>query len=167
MAHARFEFEMPAACETVFDAFHYHCWRHRWDSLVRDTQVIGGGEHPEVGSRTHNAGAGWLAALSMHTVFLSYDRPRLAAAQMEGRSFPFAQWAASMRHKPLAPGRSLMIYTYTFTTIGPRWMQFCLEPVVRLVFDRQTRRRFGRLQRFLQQHAAEVENWQRGRQERR
>lgn len=34
MAHRRFEFDMPAPADVVFDAFHFHVWRARWDSLV-------------------------------------------------------------------------------------------------------------------------------------
>jgi len=41
MVHDRFEFDMPAPAEVVFDAFHYHHWRGRWDSLVN-----AGGLHP-------------------------------------------------------------------------------------------------------------------------
>ena len=45
MVHERFEFEMPASCEVVFDAFHFHRWRCEWDSLgaqrVREWQRQG------------------------------------------------------------------------------------------------------------------------------
>lgn len=34
MVHDRLEHVMPAAAEVVFDAFHYHLWRHSRDSLV-------------------------------------------------------------------------------------------------------------------------------------
>jgi len=30
MAHQRFEFDMPAPVDVVFDAFHCHVWRSRW-----------------------------------------------------------------------------------------------------------------------------------------
>ncbi len=159
MAHARFEFEMGASAEVVFDAFHYHRWRHRWDTLVRDTQVLGGGEPPVVGARTWNSGAGWSAALSMQTVFIAYDRPTLAAARKEGRSFPFKRWAASMQHRPLAADRSLLSYTYSFNA-GPDWLKGVMKPLVQWIFDRQTRRRFGRLPRFVAEHRSEVQAWQ-------
>jgi hypothetical protein len=81
---------------------------------------------------------------------------------MLGQSFPFRRWAASMRHRPLAAGRSLLIYTYTFES-GPRLLRWLFEPVVAWIFDRQTRRRFKRLQRFLEREAGAVEAWQRHR----
>lgn len=159
MAHNRLEFLMPARAEVVFDAFHYHLWRHRWDSLVSDTRVVGGAPCPSVGAVTENAGGGWMRTLSMRTRFVSYERPKVAAAAMVGRSFPFARWAASMRHRPLEGGGSLMFYTYSFET-APRALRWVMDPVVGFVFERQTRRRFARLQRFLRDHAAQVEAWQ-------
>lgn len=159
MAHRRFEFAMPASEGVVFDAFHYHCWRLRWDSLVRATRVQGDAPCPFVGAVTDSAGAGALRQLSMKTRFVSFERPRVAAAMMIGRSFPFRRWAASMQHRPDGAGRSLLIYTYTFE-VGPRVVRWLLEPPVALVFDWQTRRRFARLRSFLLEHAGEIEEWQ-------
>ncbi|MFT3778695.1 MAG: SRPBCC family protein [Ottowia sp.] len=148
-------FDMPAPEAVVFDAFHYHRWRPHWDSLVRRTVVAGGAECPEVGAVSDNGGAGWLRLLSMRTRFVTYDRPRLAAATMLGQSFPFRRWAASMRHEPTGPGGSRLIYTYTLQARWP-W----LEPLVARVFEHSTRRRFARLQAFLSAHADEVRQWQ-------
>src|SRR6185369_8504525 len=119
MVHLRLEFEMPASCEVVFDAFHYQRWRRRWDSLVAETRIVGGAPCPSVGAETFNGGGGWLRGLSMRTRFVSYQPGAVAAALMIGRSFPFTRWAASMRHRALPDGRSTMIYTATFD-VGPR-----------------------------------------------
>ncbi len=159
MAHKRFEFDMPASVEVVFDAFHHHYWRARWDSLVNATHVIGGAPCPFVGAITENAGGGLLRGLSMRTQFISYDRPRLAAATMLGRSFPFTCWAASMQHTSINSQRSVMIYTYTFHA-GPATIRWLVEPVVKLIFDWQTRQRFVRMRDFLAIHANAVEQWQ-------
>jgi hypothetical protein len=163
MAHRRFEFEMPANASVVFDAFHYLIWRHRWDSLVRRSRVLGDAPCPHVGAITENDGGGWLRALSMRTQFIAYDRPHVAAAKMIGTSFPFRRWAASMKHKPISDDRSLMIYTYSFeTTFAP--LGQVTELVVQRVFDAQTDRRFARLQRFLSSYREEIAAWQQTRQ---
>lgn len=146
---------MPESAAVVFDAFHNLRWRMRWDSLVRRTEVSGGVEHPSVGAVSENVGRGWMRTLSMRTRFLSYEPPRLAAAAMQGRSFPFSRWAASMRHKDVAHGESLLIYTYQFQATYR-----VLEPWVERVFNRQTDRRFRRLQLFLKEHGSEVRDWQ-------
>lgn len=150
---------MPANEATVFDAFHYHHWRKRWDSLVSATHVLGGAPCPFVGAITENAGAGALRGLSMRTQFVSYDRPRVAAAAMLEKSFPFTRWAASMRHRAAGPHQSLLIYTYSFE-VGPSAFRWLMAPVVSWIFSWQTRRRFERLRDFLSLHAAEVERWQ-------
>jgi len=159
MAHERFEFAMPARADVVFDAFHYHCWRSRWDTLVDKSRVLGGGACPYVGAVTENPGRGWLRTLSMRTRFVAYDRPRVAAAAMVGQSFPFLRWAASMKHRPLGADRSVLVYTYTFE-VGPEALRWLIGPVVKRLFDYQTRRRFRRLQTFLALHASEVVAWQ-------
>lgn len=162
MAHRRLEFVMPASEAVVFDVFHYHEWRQRWDSLVRETRVIGGAPCPYVGAVTENAGRGWLRALAMRTRFVSFERPHVAAATMIERSFPFERWAASMRHRPLQAGSSLLVYTYSLE-VTPRALRWLLEPLVDGVFALQTGRRFRRMQRFLRDHAGDVERWQRDR----
>lgn len=163
MPHEKFEFIMPAPAEIVFDAFHYHVWRCRWDSLVEATHVIGGAECPFVGAVTENAGGGILRGLAMTTRFISFDRPHVAAASMRGESFPFRRWAASMRHKPLADGSSIMTYTYSFE-VKPRMLRWIVEPVTKWIFDWQTRRRFARMRFFLGTNAAEIAAWQRSRE---
>jgi hypothetical protein len=159
MVHRKLEFNMPAPASVVFDAFHYHVWRHRWDSLVSATEVLGGAPCPYVGAVTENTGSSWMQMLSMQTRFVSFDRPSLAAASMVGSSFPFSRWAASMRHRDIEGQGSVLIYTYSFD-VAPRWLAWVLRPVVRAVFAYQTRKRFHRLQAFLGRHAAEVVVWQ-------
>jgi hypothetical protein len=159
MVHRKLEFTMPATASVVFDAFHFHQWRHRWDSLVSATEVVGGAPCPYVGAVTNNAGGTWMRMLSMQTRFVSFDRPSLAAASMVGTSFPFSRWAASMRHKDVAGQGSVLIYTYTFDVV-PFWLAWVLRPAVHAVFAHQTRKRFHRLQLFLARHAQEVADWQ-------
>lgn len=84
MVHERFEFPMPASAEVVFDAFHDHRWRQRWDSLVHATHVLGGSPTPFVGAETSNAGGGLLRPLSMRTRFISCQPGKVAAATMLG-----------------------------------------------------------------------------------
>lgn len=156
---------MPASCEVVFDVFHYHRWRHRWDSLVDKTRVTGGAPCPYVGAVSDNAGGGLLRGLSMRTEFVAFDRPRLAAARMVGHAFPFTLWAASMKHVAAGERQSVMIYTYTLEA-GPAPLRWLVEPVVARIFAWQTRKRFARMRDFLATSAAEVEAWQANEQKR-
>lgn len=152
---------MPAPCDVVFDVFHYQFWRARWDSLVAATGVVGGAPCPYVGAINEVAAGGLLRGLEMRTEFVSYQRPTIAAARMVGRAFPFTRWAASMKHVPAGDGQSVMIYTYTIET-GPAMLRWLMEPLVDRIFERQTRKRFACMRRFLLAHQAEVQAWQRG-----
>lgn len=159
MAHRKLEFIMPAPAGVVFDAFHYHQWRIHWDSLVARTQVNGGAPCPSVGAVSRNTGGGLLRTLSMTTRFVTYEPAVLAAATMVGRSFPFARWAASMRHHDLPGNRSVLVYTYTFSVM-PSALAWLVEPVVNRAFLMATEKRFRRLQAFLAAHGGEVKDWQ-------
>lgn len=159
MAHDKLSFPMPASASVVFDAFHYHGWRARWDSLVGHTSLENGADCPSVGAISTNKGATWMRGLAMQTRFIQYDRPHIAAATMLAPSFPFTRWAASMQHRDVAEGQSVLVYTYTFE-VRPIALRWLLEPVVGAIFARQTRRRFAHLQAFLTEHAGEVQQWQ-------
>lgn len=159
MAHRKLQYIMPAPPEVVFDAFHYHKWRMRWDSLVKSTHILGEFECPHIGAISENSGSGLLRHLSMKTIFVSYSRPYLAAAKMMGSSFPFSKWAASMQHKKLDENSSLLTYTYTFE-VAPRNLKWIIEPIVYLIFNYQTNRRFRRLVNFLSHHAEDIKDWQ-------
>lgn len=159
MAHQKLIFPMPARADIVFDAFHYHEWRRQWDSLVRRTRAENGAPCPSTGAITENLGSGALRALTMRTRFVSYDRPVLAAATMVGHSFPFTQWAASIRHQENGPNQSLLIYTYTFQA-GPAPCRAVLDPMVDWIFTHKTRQRFKRLAEFLANHANDISAWQ-------
>ena len=163
MLHRKLEFAMPAPSAVVFDAFHFHAWRHQWDSLVSATAVQTGEPCPYKGAITESTGGGWKRGLSMRTEFVAFDRPHMAAASMLGTSFPFTRWAASMRHRDLPAGQSLLVYTYTFD-VGPAWAAWLLEPVVGFFFLQQTHKRFARLSRFLAHHATAVAHWQSARE---
>lgn len=158
--HQRFVFEMPADSAVAFDAFHHRHWRARWDTLVGESGVEGGAPCPFVGALTWNRGRGLLRGIVMRTRFVSFQRPRLAAAAMEGRAFPFTRWAASMRHEPAGEGRSRLVYTVTFDVPGGP-LGAPLGGFVARAFARQTQRRFAALAAFLAGHAAEVQAWQR------
>ena len=159
MARYRFEFEMPANTAVTFDAFHYTVWRNQWDSLVGHTIVQDGAPCPFLGARTNNRGSGLLSLLSMETTFINFDRPKAAAATMNGKSFPFSRWAASMQHKALPDGHSVLIYTYSFE-VWPQGLSWLFQPFVASLFNYQTRRRFKKMQSFLKTHASQIENWQ-------
>lgn len=160
MVQRRLEFDMPAPPAVVFDAFHHQIWRRRWDPMVARTGISGGADCPFVGAETVSRGAGLLSWIEVRTRFVSFDRPKVAAASMIGASFPFARWSAAMRHRASADAsRSTMIYIVNFD-VASGLARCGLQSIVTALFVAQTRRRFSRLQRFLQEHQQEIVHWQ-------
>ena len=74
-----------------------------------------------------------LGGFALKTVYVTFERPKVAAVRLVNRPPFFATWAASIRHEDLAAGTSRITYTYTFTA-RPRWLRFALEPIMGRVF---------------------------------
>ncbi len=134
---------LPADVETVFDRVHDYRHRLEWDTLLRQAYTV---EDAEPGKDVVAVCAAkwWLGGYSFRTRYVTFDRPHIAAIRLESVPPFFASWAASIRHKPLPGDHSSATYTMTFT-VKPRWAARVLEPVVRAVFRRETRRRLQAL----------------------
>lgn len=139
---------MPAPAQAAFEAFHHHSIRMRWDTLLAEAYVEGGGDHPFVGAITFNRGKGWKAGMSMRTRFVSYEPPWLAAAAMIEPSGLFGEWAASMRHRDLPNGASELIYSFNLR-LRPRWLLAWFDWIAIRIFAWQTRKRFRAMANYL------------------
>lgn len=139
---------MPSASVEAFEAFFNHSVRMRWDTLLNASYVEGGGMHPSAGVVTANAGRGWKRFLSMRTRFVAYEPSRLAAAILVAPTGLFAQWGASMRFRDRPDGHTDLVYTFTLHT-RPHWSAWLLDPVARVLFIWETRRRFRAMAGYL------------------
>jgi hypothetical protein len=148
MVHAKVSDEMPASCDAVFDLVHDYPRRLEWDTLLREAFVEGGGAATR-GAVAVCRGRWLVGGLTVRTVYVSFTRGEVAAVKMIDRSMLFARWAASIRHEPVAEGRSRIVYTYNFRA-RPRVLAFLLEPILAIVFRWETRKRLRALQRALE-----------------
>jgi hypothetical protein len=83
---------------------------------------------------------------------VTFRRPELAAVTLVGAAPFFADWSASIRHKPLPGGRSIAVYTLRFTG-RPGWARRVVEPVALAAFRVETRRRLRALAGYLARQA--------------
>ncbi|MBN6715460.1 SRPBCC family protein [Pseudomonas capsici] len=148
MRQNRIRMIMPASAADVFEAFHDHDVRMRWDSLLSRAEVEGGGSHPYVGAITFNQGRGWKRMFAMRTRFVNYQPGRVAAAVLVEPAGWFESWAASMQHRDLDDSRSELIYTFRLQ-MRPRWLGRVLDPLVNRLFEYETRRRFAAMAEYL------------------
>jgi hypothetical protein len=86
-----------------------------------------------------------LGAIAVKTVYVTFERPRLAAVKMVNAPPFFQSWAASIEHEDVAPQQSRITYRFHFTT-RPRFMRFLLDPLMQKLFAWETGKRLRALQ---------------------
>lgn len=148
-AHAVVRQELPASCEAVFDLVHDYPRRLEWDTLLRSAETVGG-VAPGPGVEAVCRARWGLGGLAFRTRYVSFRRPDLAAVVLVDRPPVFRTWAASIRHLPLAGGRSEAVYTLTFTC-RPALLAPVLERAALAAFRWETRRRLRALATHLAQ----------------
>src|SRR5262245_9608615 len=155
MAHGEVSEIIPAPSEAVFDLVHDYGRRLEWDTLLRAAYLTDGYKVAGKGATSVCVGRRSLGGIALKTVYVTFDRPRVAAVKMVNRPPFFATWAASIRHEDLAEGQSRITYTFTFTA-RPRWARFALEPPMALLFNWETRRRLRALGDYVRRAGAEA-----------
>src|SRR5262245_66114326 len=131
MVHGSVSQEIPAGCSEVFDLLHDYDRRLEWDSLLRAAYLTDGHAQAGLGATSVCVGRRSLGGLALKTVYVSFDRPRVAAVRMISATPFFATWAASIRHEDVGPQASRITYTFHFTA-RPRALRWILEPIMGL-----------------------------------
>jgi hypothetical protein len=89
-----------------------------------------------------------LGGLALKTVYVTFQRPTLAAVKMVNAPAFFGTWAASIHHEDLSEHESRITYKFNFTA-KPRLLGFILEPVMKIIFIWETRKRLRALRTYL------------------
>jgi len=148
MHHGSVPFEMPASSGEVFDLLHDYDRRLEWDTLLSAAYLTDGHERAELGATCVCVGRSILGCITLKTVYVKFERPRLAAVKMVNSPPLFGSWAASIRHDDLGPESSRLTYTWSFAA-RPRWLAWLLEPLIGCIFQWETRKRLKALRDFL------------------
>jgi hypothetical protein len=144
---------MPASANTVFDLIHDYDRRLEWDSLLREAYVEPPFERAEKGAVTMCRGKWLVGGISFQTVYVSFERGKVAAVKMTNRPPFFDTFAASIRHFDAGNGNSIVSYHFRFTA-RPRTLRPLLEPVMLLLLTIETRKRLLSLKNTLKKSAA-------------
>ncbi len=152
MRHVRAEISeiMPVPSAVVFDVIHDYTRRLEWDTLLSAAYIDDGSAEVGKGVITVCIGRAALGRIALRTVYVSFQRPHVAAVKMLNRPPFFATWAASIRHEDLTEGRSSVTYTFSFAS-RPRFLAWLLEPLMLRVFRWETQKRLGALRAYLAQ----------------
>ena len=131
--------EISAPCEAVFDLVHDYAQRLKWDTLLREA-FMEDSAPPATGNVAVCSGKWLVGGITLRTVYVSFQRGKVAAVKMVNTPPFFRTWAASIRHEPLPENRSRVIYTWHFNA-SPAF----LEPVMARFFRWETARRLRAL----------------------
>jgi len=151
MAHSEISEVIPAPSSAVFDLLHDYTRRLEWDTLLRAAYLEDGAKAAAKGVTAVCVGRKSLGSIALKTVYVTFERPTLAAVKMVNAPVFFESWAASIRHEDVSLRESRLTYKFQFTT-RPRVLQFALDPVIRRIFVWETRKRFQALKAFFKAH---------------
>ena len=103
MAHGKVTAIIPAPSAAVFDLLHDYDRRLEWDTLLRAAYLDDGFTAAAQGATSVCVGRWSVGGFALKTVYVTFDRPKLAAVKLVNRPPFFDTWAASIRHEDLAP----------------------------------------------------------------
>ncbi len=143
------ELEIACPAEEVFDLLHDYERRLEWDPLLSRADIIDGSPAAAKGVKTRCVGTWRSGGLGLETEYISFDRGRVAAVSMCRPAPFFARFVATIDHRTLSEGRSVVRYIYSFQA-RPRSLRWLLEPIMNAVLRFETRRRLHALKSFLE-----------------
>ncbi len=141
--------EIAAEPAEIFDLIHDYSKRLDWDPFLREARLLEGATCADVGVRSICTARWASGGMAMETVYISFDRPSVAAVKMTRGPGMLREFAASLRQEALATGQTRV--TYRFKLAGhPRWLGSVLDPILYVIFAREVRIRLASLKRFLE-----------------
>jgi len=141
--------EIRASPEEVFDLIHDYSRRLEWDPFLKKAELLHGAKAAGVGADSLCVAKNRLGGLGMETVYVVFDRPRVAAVKMVHGPAILQLFGASLRQDQLSPGTTRLTYKYTLET-RPAWLRWFFTPICKWVFSRETRGRLAKLKSFLE-----------------
>lgn len=147
MPHSEVSEVIPAPSSAVFDLVHDYTRRLQWDTLLRAAYLDDGAKVAAKGVTAVCVGRKSLGSIALKTVYVTFERPWLAAVKMVNAPMFFATWAASIRHEDISDRESRLTYKFQFTA-RPRFLRFVLEPLMGRAFAWETRKRLRALKAF-------------------
>ena len=141
--------DIQAKAEDVFDLVHDYARRLEWDTFLQEARLLDGAGRAGLGVKARCTARNGFAGLAMDTVYVSFERPRVAAVRMTSGPAILEAFAASLRQEEIEPGVTRVTYRFNFST-RPRWFRAVLDRVAAVLFLREIRHRLQALKRHLE-----------------
>jgi len=141
--------EIRASPEIVFDLIHDYARRLEWDPFLKEACLLDGAQAAGPGVKTRCTARNGFLGLSMDTVYVSFDRPKVAAVKMTRGPAVLETFAASLRQEDMGSGLTRVTYRFSFAT-RPRWLRAIVSPIASVLFGREVRQRLEALKSHLE-----------------
>jgi ribosome-associated toxin RatA of RatAB toxin-antitoxin module len=141
--------DIHASPEAVFDLIHDYPRRLEWDPFLKEARLLEGAESAGLGVKARCTARNGFGGLAMETVYVSFDRPRVAAVKMTKGPTVLETFAASLRQEGIEPEVTRVTYRFNFST-KPRWLRMIADPIAASLFRREVRQRLQALKRHLE-----------------
>lgn len=144
-----YSIEINSTPEAIFDLLHDYGRRLDWDPFLKAARLLDGATAAGLGVRTLCIARNRAGGAGMETVYVSFQRPSVAAVRMTRGPWFLSAFAASLRQEALGEGRTRV--TYTVSLHGrPWWARPVMEPALAWVFGRETCGRLRALKRYME-----------------
>lgn len=141
--------DIHASPEAVFDLIHDYDRRLEWDPFLREARLLHGATRAGKGVESRCVARRLAGGMAMETVYISFDRPSVAAVKMTRGPRFLRSFAASLRQEPCDARTTRVTYRYHFQS-RPGCLSWLIDPLVSRTFHRETTRRLIALKVFLE-----------------
>ena len=139
--------EVAASCTAVFNLIHDYGRRLEWDTLLSKACLLDGATEAGLGVRSLCVGTWRGAFLPMETEYIRFEPGQVAAVSLTNHPPFFEQFAATIRHEPVAANCSRVTYIYFFRA-RPRLLVPIVEPIMDGLLKRETKKRLLALRNY-------------------
>ena len=141
--------EIRAKPEEVFDLIHDYTRRLEWDPFLKEACLLGGAVAAGPGVRTRCTARNGFAGLAMESIYVTFERPKVAAVKMTRGPAVLESFAASLCQEDMGHGLTRVTYRFNFST-RPRWLRSIAGPIASVLFLREARQRLEALKSFME-----------------
>jgi hypothetical protein len=142
--------DIAAPAAALFALSQDYSRRLHWDPFLREARFLDGAQFAALGVRA------WCVAhngLGMETTYVSYQPPTVVAVKMTRGPSIISSFAGSWRFTPVpihnGLARTHVVFRYQVSG-RPRALAFLLDPLLALIFRRETQRRLHALKRAVE-----------------
>lgn len=135
---------IPASVFEVFDLIHNYRRRLEWDTLLQEAYLEPEFSEAGKGAISVCRGRRILGGFAVRTIYITFERGKIAAVKMLNSPPFFESFAASIRHYKISDESSEVVYHYNFTA-KPGVLRPVLHPLMSRILKWETEKRLEAL----------------------